>query len=317
MDKEKFLSASVAVVFTAGVALSFSYLSANVMETYGLGIYLLVPFIGGTISAIVFNRKGRKRLGESASVAVVAGCVSLFAFLIVGFEGVLCLVMAAPVVIPLFVLGGLLGYAIGRAIGQRFASDITTLILVLLIPGFMGFESQLEKDIRIRSESTSIIIEGDPSEVWHEVVEFSPIPEPEDWMFRIGIAYPTHAEIEGTGVGAIRYCYFSTGAFVEPITHWEENRRLAFDVSEQPTPMTEISPYTRIHPPHLDWAVRSQRGEFLINDLGDGRVELVGTTWYITTMEPEPYWSWIAGKLVHKVHHRVLEHIKSSVESSD
>lgn len=32
--------------------------------------------------------------------------------------------------------------------------------------------------------------------------------------------------------GAIRYCEFSTGVFVEPITvRWEESSRLSFDVS--------------------------------------------------------------------------------------
>jgi len=39
-------------------------------------------------------------------------------------------------------------------------------------------------------------------------------------LFRLGFASPQYARIEGTGVGAIRYCVFSTGPFVEPITAW-------------------------------------------------------------------------------------------------
>jgi hypothetical protein len=67
-------------------------------------------------------------------------------------------------------------------------------------------------------------------DVWREVIAFSPIPEPQEFMFRLGVAYPMNAKITGEGVGAIRYCNFSTGSFVEPITHWEEHKRLAFDV---------------------------------------------------------------------------------------
>ena len=66
----------------------------------------------------------------------------------------------------------------------------------------------------------------------------------------------------GSGVGAERHCIFTTGEFVEPITTWDEPRQLAFNVREQPDPMIELTPYRHIHPPHLDLAFRSVRGEF-------------------------------------------------------
>ena len=69
-------------------------------------------------------------------------------------------------------------------------------------------------------------------EVWDEVVAFSPIDEPLSWMFRAGMSYPKDAWIEGRGVGAIRYCNFNTGSFVEPITVWDEPNRLAFNVEK-------------------------------------------------------------------------------------
>ncbi|MEN8662041.1 MAG: hypothetical protein ACN4GF_09335 [Lentimonas sp.] len=121
------------------------------------------------------------------------------------------------------------------------------------------------------------------------MIAFPHIPEPIEFLFKLGSAYPTHAEIKGQGVGAVRHCNYTTGTFVEPITHWEPNKRLAFDVSEQPTPMTEISFHEHIHPPHLDWALRSQKGEFRLNDRGDGTIEQSSTTWFHVRMEPEPY----------------------------
>jgi hypothetical protein len=79
--------------------------------------------------------------------------------------------------------------------------------------------------------------------------------------------------------------------------------------------MTEISPYTGIHPPHLDWAVQSERGEFMIIELGDGRMELMGTTWYRMRMAPATYWGWLTDKLIQMIHLRVLNHIKQTTEA--
>jgi hypothetical protein len=96
------------------------------------------------------------------------------------------------------------------------------------------------------------------------VVSFSKLPEPTEWIFSIGIAYPIGATIEGRGVGALRHCEFSTGAFVEPIDAWDEPRRLAFSVRSQPAPMEEWTPYAAVRPPHLDSYLRAERGEFVI-----------------------------------------------------
>ena len=109
---------------------------------------------------------------------------------------------------------------------------------------------------------TVVEIDAPADVVWRHVVTFSELTEPPAWFFRLGIAYPRRATIDGQGVGALRRCEFSTGAFVEPITAWEEPSRLAFDVAEQPPPMAEWSPYRHVAAPHLDGYLRVRRGEF-------------------------------------------------------
>jgi hypothetical protein len=51
-------------------------------------------------------------------------------------------------------------------------------------------------------------------------LQAAPVPPPV-WIYGLGVAYPLRARIEGEGVGAVRHCEFTTGAFVEPITAWE------------------------------------------------------------------------------------------------
>ena len=150
--------------------------------------------------------------------------------------------------------------------------------------------------------------------MWRHVVTFSELPPPRELMFRSGIAYPARASIHGSGVGAVRHCEFSTGPFVEPITVWDEPKRLAFDVTAQPHPMRELSPYRAIEPPHLHGFFQSRRGQFLLVAQPDGTTRLEGTTWYDQNLWPNRYWRVWSDYLVHSIHRRVLDHIKLEAE---
>jgi hypothetical protein len=124
------------------------------------------------------------------------------------------------------------------------------------------------------------------------------------------------ARIEGAGVGAIRYCEFSTGPFVEPITRYDRPTRLSFDVIAQPPPMFEWSPYRNLHPPHLDGYIRSVAGEFRLIALPGGRTRLEGSTWYELDIAPHDYWQVWADTMIHHIHLRVLEHVKRLSEAN-
>lgn len=147
------------------------------------------------------------------------------------------------------------------------------------------------------------------------MIAFQPIPQPSELVFRLGIAYPCYARIDGAGVGAIRHCVFSTGESVEPITHWEPARRLGFDVVSSPDPLRELSLYANVSPPHLHGYLRSRRGEYGLIPLPGGRTRLEGSTWYEIEMAPEAYWQLWSDFLIRRIHYRVLDHIKLEVEA--
>jgi hypothetical protein len=149
------------------------------------------------------------------------------------------------------------------------------------------------------------------------VIAFPPLDPPTEWFFRAGIAYPIGASIEGTGVGAVRRCQFSTGAFLEPITVWDAPHRLGFDVAAMPPTMQEWSPYHGLHPPHLEGSLVTTRGEFRLSPMDDGRhTRLEGSTFYTLALAPEPYWRIYAEWLLHEIHGRVLRHIAARAEAT-
>jgi hypothetical protein len=142
------------------------------------------------------------------------------------------------------------------------------------------------------------------------VVQFPELTEARPWYFSWGIACPERARIVGNGPGATRYCEFTTGTFVEPITIWNEPHQLAFSVAEQPDPLVELSPYRIIRPPHMNHCLRSTHGEFELVSLPQQRTRLEGRTWYKFDMFPQWYWTLWSDMFIHRIHQRVLEHIK-------
>jgi hypothetical protein len=223
----------LAVLVAGGVGLLHS-------GTYGLTIFILFPVLLGGLASWVFRPTTGSKAAALGALAVVVGLCSL---LIVALEGLGCIVMTLPLAVPLGALGSWLVY---RAQSSRLATGSGVAMLLLLPPAGITWDVQARPPVfEVR---TAITIAAAPEHVWKHVVTFSELPEPQEWFFRAGLAYPKRARIEGSGVGAIRYCEFSTGPVVEPIEVWDEPRLLHFRVTENPAPMHEWSPYAQVLP---------------------------------------------------------------------
>jgi hypothetical protein len=285
--------------------------SVYLLSTYGGSLFFGTPLVMGATAAYLYNRPLARGWASSIGVGVAAVFFGGVALLLFAFEGVICVAMALPLVLPVGLMGGALGKAIADATRRP---GIELAAVVLALPVLAGGESLLVRNQEF-VVATTIDIDAPPAVVWNNVVEFSELPEPREWYFRLGIACPERARIVGQGVGATRYCEFTTGAFVEPITAWEPPRRLAFDVAAQPEPMFELSPYPNVHPPHLDGALQSRRGEFRLVPLAANRTRLEGRTWYTFEMFPQSYWTLWSDAVIHRIHLRVMGHIKGLSET--
>jgi hypothetical protein len=280
-------------------------LSVFALGAYGGGLFIGAPFVSGFTTAFVLARwNARARLGETIGAALLALVVGSTAFLVLAWEGLLCIAMAVPIGCVLAVLGALAG----RAVATSAMSWSPLLALLACWPVLTGAEARVSAP-RERELLSSIEVARPAQRVWPHVIAFGLLPEPNEWFFRAGIAYPVRARIEGAGPGAVRYCEFSTGAFVEPITTWDAPRRLAFRVAEQPPPMTELSPYSRVLAPHLEGNLQSRRGEFRLIALPGGRTRIEARTRYTLEMEPAGYWLLWSDAIIHAIHMRVLDHI--------
>lgn len=287
-------------------------LRAEIDGTYAYGLFFGAPFAIGMLSAFLYDRRHRHALQVSAGVVQLAILVTGGFLLLAGLEGAICIAMAWPLAAGMAFVGGLLGREMA---GVRHLARSPLALALVLAPALNVVDRALPEP-PLREVVTALEIDAPREAIWPHLVSFSELPAPSRWLFRAGIAYPVRARIEGHGVGAVRYCEFSTGAFVEPITRWDEPERLAFDVVAQPPTMEEWSPYRGIQPPHVTAALRSRRGEFRLVELPGGRTRLEGSTWYRIDMYPNLYWSLWSDALIHGIHRRVLEHIRRHAEAA-
>jgi len=310
-------AAALAVPATAVFALVVTAVGATAMADYEGTLFIALPFCQGLIATLIYNYHAPRTLRGSIAVAELSMLVVGAILLVVAIEGVICLIMAAPIWSICVAVGACFGHVL--MLTPVRGQDAVPVIWAVLIsmPAMLACDAVGDAPAPVRSVTTRVIVDAPAERVWEYVTAFPPLPEPTDWFFRAGVAYPVRARIEGRWAGGIRYCEFSTGAFVEPITTWDRPRLLAFDVTENPQPMRELSPYDEIHPPHLSGFMVSHRGEFRLTALPDGRTQVDGTTWYSNAMWPQTYWRGWSDAIVHRIHRRVLDHIKRLAEGRE
>jgi hypothetical protein len=293
-------SAIFSVTVTAGFIVLLTGYSTEVLQHYGGGLFLGAPVAAGFTTVILAAQKRpisffHALLLGNLTVYVIGGALLLFAF-----EGVLCIFMAAPIGLFLASIGSILAWSLlkaARISGITGFYSIGIVALLMTVEPFLKLQPPLFN------------ISAPRSLVWQHVIAFSEIETPPEVIFQTGIAYPIKARIEGVGVGAVRYCEFSTGAFVEPITVWDEPNELRFSVTNTPPPMQEWSPWGGIQPAHLEGFFESKGGRFLLKELPGGRTEVKATTWHEHRIWPTYYWRLWADLLIHQIHFRVLRHI--------
>lgn len=281
---------------------------------YGWALFIGLPIFTGFVAAFLYSLQEPRSIVSCYNVTALALIFIGILSIVLQIDGAICIIMALPLAFLFAIFGASLGQVTANGVRKKRNSSLPLLILFLAMPALMGAEAELNLEPPLSKVVTSVDINATPDKVWQHVIAFSPIPEPQEIIFKAGIAYPLNATIEGKGVGAIRYCNFSTGPFIEPITVWQEPTLLKFDVTHNPHPMKEWSFYKDLEPNHFHNFMVSKQGQFKLIKLNANTTRLEGTTWYYHKLWPIGYWRAISDNIIHQIHYRVLNHIKQEVE---
>ena len=296
----------------AGVGLTILAVATStlVFGVYGSGLFVVSPLIIGAVTAYIGNRRsdigGRATWALVKSAAVLAG----LALLALALEGLICILVIAPLWLVISAIGGLIGRAIARATHRPPRSTSAALVVIPLVyaleaifPASVTFENQVSIDIK-----------APPAAVWRSITAMGHIEEPPGLLFRLGLAHPLSGRLVGEGVGAERHGEFSTGIAVERITEWIPNHRLGFVVLNDVPTVRELSPYHHVHAPHVVGYFATTLASFELEDRGAHMTRLTLRSTHVLRLEPTLYWLPLVNWVVEENKARVLRHIRVLAE---
>lgn len=280
--------------------------SAVTFGAYGWGLFVMTPFLVGMTTGFLANRRRSMSFGQTSKLVMGAATIGSLALVLMALEGILCILLAAPLGAVVAIAGGGLGRAAAR-VGQRKDQPLMSLAL---LPALFALEAAMPPIAPIATYE-SIEIAASPSAVWAALTDSSPIASGPGVVGFSGLAYPVRGHLLGTGVGAERLGEFSTGIAHERVTQWQPERRLAFTVIEQPPAMEEMSPYRKVHAPHVRGYFDTAETRFDLEPLANGGTRLTAHATHVLKMDPVLYWEPVARWAIHLNVTRVLRDIEA------
>jgi uncharacterized membrane protein YhaH (DUF805 family) len=309
-DRSGWFSAVQGMIAGMAVTLFAVAVGALVFGTYGLGVFFVAPFVIGATTGYLVNRKADMGKGRTAALVLGATALGGIALVVAALEGIVCIVLAAPLAFLAALIGGVLGRAVAlntkRPAGQALSG-------VVLLPLVFALESVFPATTRFDTHQT-VSIDAAPEAVWNAIVHMEAMDEPPTLPFSLGVAYPLGGEIMGEGVGALRRGVFSTGVALERVVEWVPERKLSLAVLNDVPAMRELSPYRHVHAPHVVGYFQTTEMTFEIQPQANGTSVLVERSSHDLKLEPVLYWLPMARWVVHENNARVLAHIRQQAE---
>src|SRR5258706_8080153 len=186
-------SAAMSLLIVLPVTAGLAWLSAAKLQSYGWGLFVGLPFFLGLASALIHGTRRPRSLSACLGVAAIASVLLAGLLLALAFEGVICILMAAPIALALAAFGGFVGYLIQRRPeGGRDAGAVGS-SLVLLMPGRFGAERFAGAEPSLLEVKSSVVVDAPPDRVWQHLVAFAGLQPPTELLFRAGAAYPLRA----------------------------------------------------------------------------------------------------------------------------
>jgi hypothetical protein len=202
----------------------------------GETLFLVFPlFVGATI-AIVTPRPVAAVALLSATISLLIALTTLIS---VHAEGILCAIIAFPLVFLSLVIGVGVGLLLREMIPPLRSLTTNGLILLaapLLV--FSGHRLEMKTFTKARTESvtTSIHLSATPEEVWANIQSLDKLAGRKPLLMYVGLPIPQRCELKGKSVGSKRICYFDQGSIEESVLEWNppSRMRLAIDRTNMP-----------------------------------------------------------------------------------
>lgn len=197
-------------------------------------------------------------------------------------EAFICVVMALPILFVMSSIGGLLMCLVLR---RRGSQNQMMLLGVLLLTPYVAapIESHFATREATATVETQVFITADSATVWANIIRVPMIHDEERSYSPVfdlfGAPKPLAATLDHAGIGGVRRGLFEKNlAFIETITVWEPERRIAWSIHADTSQVTE-APWPEIGGRYFEVAAASYR----IEPVDGGVVLHLSSTHRLTT----------------------------------
>jgi hypothetical protein len=191
---------------------------------------LLLPAVVCAFVAYVADPWGEKGLGSYLKVPVWILLAVIGASILALQEGVICIVMLAPLWLGSGAAGALATYKLRRRLrdGRTYCMALLAAPLVM-----MQVEPLLPLPQGERTVARAVVIDASPEQIWPLLRGITDVRADEGrWNVSqdvVGVPRPRGARLVGEGLGAQRLASWDREiSFLEVITEWEANRRIGW-----------------------------------------------------------------------------------------
>ncbi len=241
----------------------------------GAVLFVLVPFTVGFSVALV-----AKRPNVVAASLVFAVLSTLGILIALGAEGVVCAILALPIIAVGLGLGVGTGLLVRRWLWKDSSNPrMTTGFLLIVGPILVLTGNKIERPIlaQARTEviTSAIEVHAPATRVWAQIQTVDSIQSSKPLLMYLGLPTPQRCTMRGHGLGARRTSYFDSGYIEETITAWNPPWLMGLSID-------------RTHIPGRHWLGFST-AEYRLSQQGDTTV-LTRSTSVTSHLYPAWYW---------------------------
>lgn len=286
------------------ILISLAFLSAgfSLLHTgafgYGLSFFLFLPFILGYLF-------GGSLVRGASIVGLLISLVIFLALLFTGgLEGMICILMALPLVFAAIGLGVLLKFLTRKRAtksdeeGHLKSSFGYFLLFVALAVVEGKLTSDNENIVEVHSE---IILPYSPMKVYDAIKSVDTLTGPKPFLMRLDLPVPHKCILEEEKIGGLRRCYFSEGQIVERITQLEKGKLLRMDVIDY-----QLT--------GRDW-FSFEEAIYTFEELENGSTRMIRTTTYTSELYPRFYWEPLERIGIEQEHQYVFTNLENDLRS--
>jgi len=265
------------------------------MTGYGWVFFVLLPIVLG-ISIGVLPSKPMAYLGLIIAVIfLLIGLVSM------GLEGLVCVIMILPIVLPLIFIPGIIIHLIGRYRAIKKFDNLPVLILPLFV-FLIGIpiEKQLTQEkktlIEVKSEVT---FNYSNIEVYDAIKSVDTLVAKKPFLMKLDLPVPQKCILEKEEVGGLRTCYFSGGRIIERITALEKGKLLKMQVIKY-----ELT--------GRKW-LGFKEAVYLFDSLSPNCCKMTRITTYTSELKPRFYWKSLEQTGIRQEHQYVFTNLANDL----